>query len=263
MASMDLASSADRSTRPVPMLAIESLSVHYNRSMKALDELSLVVGKGEIVGMLGPNGAGKTTTLRAISGFLPGDRAQIARGAITFDGQDITDLAPYRCSRRGIAMIAERDKIFASLTIDENLRLGARANPDQRDAARLRENILDSYPILRARLKQTAGYLSGGERQMLAIGSALLSRPSMLLIDELSLGLSPLIVQSLIKELRRINMEEKMTMLLVEQSASVVMEVAQHIYILNNGRVVKEGPAAAFKDSDRLRKTYLGIGEDA
>lgn len=242
------------------LLAVNDVAVVYSRAARAIDGLSFSVGKGEIVALLGPNGAGKTTALRAIAGFLPGDRAVVERGSITFEGTDIRKLPSHRITAMGIAMVAERDKIFPSLTVADNLKLGGLANRDASHGERLRALVDRMFPILRERRDQVAGYLSGGERQMLSIGAALLCNPRILLVDELSLGLAPKVVGELIESLRRLNSEEGMTILLVEQSATVAFALANYVYVLGHGNITAEGAPEELKKLADFRSVYLGVG---
>jgi branched-chain amino acid transport system ATP-binding protein len=249
--------------RPPPLLSVEDLSVVYARAARAVDALSFAVGTGEVVALLGPNGAGKTTTVRAITGFLPGDRAQITGGEIRLDRTRLDGKAPHRAARRGVSLVAERDKIFAALTVEENLRLGAMANP-QRDAVPGLRTMVDTmFPILSERRAQVAGYLSGGQRQMLAIASALLSGPRLLIVDELSLGLAPKIVGELVEVLRRLNREQGLTILLVEQSALVAFALADYVYVLDVGRSVLAGRPEELRARPDFRDRYLGLARSA
>jgi ABC-type branched-subunit amino acid transport system ATPase component len=250
---------ADVGRPAVAQLVVENVSVVYSRAAKAVDGLSFTVGEGESVALLGPNGAGKTTSLRAITGFLPGDRARIEAGRILFDGKDITGQPPNRVTRAGISMVAERDKVFPTLSVAENLRIGAIANRDPAQASRLRAMVDDMFPILRERRDQMAGYLSGGERQMLSISAALLGNPRILLVDELSLGLAPRVVGELVEALRRLNRDQKLTMLLVEQSAAVAFELADYVYVLSGGRAVIEGGPADLRNLSDFKAHYLGV----
>ena len=247
-------------SRADALLAVEDVSVVYSRAARAIDGVSFSVGKGEVVALLGPNGAGKTTSLRAIAGFLPGDRAVVERGQITFDGTDVRRLPSHRITRMGIAMVAERDKIFPNLSVADNLKIGALANRDSSQAERLRALVDRMFPILRERREQLAGYLSGGERQMLSIGAALLCNPRILLVDELSLGLAPKVVGELIESLRKLNREEGMTILLVEQSATVAFALANYVYVLGGGRTTVEGAPDELKKLGDFKSLYLGVG---
>ncbi|MCO5164095.1 MAG: ABC transporter ATP-binding protein [Mesorhizobium sp.] len=242
------------------LLTVEDVAVVYSRAARAVDGLSFSIGKGEIVALLGPNGAGKTTALRAIAGFLPGDRAVVERGSITFEGSDIRKVPSHRITSMGIAMVAERDKIFPSLSVADNLKLGSLANRDSSQSERLRTLVDRMFPILSERRDQIAGYLSGGERQMLSIAAALLCNPRILLVDELSLGLAPKVVGELIESLRRLNREEGMTILLVEQSATVAFALANYVYILGHGHITTEGAPDELKRLADFRSVYLGVG---
>lgn len=261
---LDIAASAtpNVATRPAPQLQVNNISVVYARTVRAVRDLSFSVGQGEIVALLGPNGAGKTTTLRALSGFLPGDRAQLSSGSIKFKGNELGHVHPHVTARLGVALVGERDKIFSTLTVEENLQVGAMANPDRKDAAELKEFVFALFPRLAERRRQIAGYLSGGERQMLALSAALLSRPSLLMVDELSLGLAPKVVSELSQVLHRINREQGLSILLVEQSATVAFAIAHHVYMLNLGRVVADGPPAVLKQREDFSRNYLGIPSD-
>jgi branched-chain amino acid transport system ATP-binding protein len=246
----------------VPLLSVAGLTVVYSRGARAVDGLSFTVGRGEVVALLGPNGAGKTSTLRALTGFLPGDRARTVAGSIAFDQAELRDQPPFRTARRGIALIPEREKIFATLTVADNLKLGARANRNPDDVPRQRALVDRLFPILRKREQQISGYLSGGERQMLAIASALLSGPELLMVDELSLGLAPKVVGELAHILRRLNQEHGLTILLVEQSALVAFAIAHYVYVLNVGRSVLEGRPEDLRRTG-FRDSYLGLGPQA
>jgi branched-chain amino acid transport system ATP-binding protein len=227
---------------------------------EVLRGVSVEVGEREIVALLGPNGAGKSTTLRAMTGFLPGDRASVVNGSVRVAGRSMDSQAPHRCGEHGIALIPERDKIFPTLTVEENIRLGAMANPRRAEVPALREQMDQLFPVLRERHQQQAGYLSGGERQMLAIASALVGGPSVLLVDELSLGLAPKVVGELIQVLRMLNTQRGLTILLVEQSAHVAFAIADYVYVLNVGKVVLEGTPHTLRERDDFRETYLGLG---
>ena len=257
---MSAAEAAASPARSAPLLSVNALSVTYGDGAPAVDGLSFRVGRGEIVALLGPNGAGKTTTLRAISGFLPVDRAAITAGNIVFDAVGIEGSPPHRIARRGIAILSERDKVFTTLSVEQNLALGALANPAPAEVAELRSLVDRMFPILSQRGGQQAGYLSGGERQMLAIGRALLSGPKLLMVDELSLGLAPRIVGELIEVLRRLRQERGLSILLVEQSAQVAFEIADYVHVLSVGKSVMEGRADVLRNSADFVDSYLGLG---
>jgi branched-chain amino acid transport system ATP-binding protein len=234
------------------VLEVSNLCVNYG-AIKALHGVNLRVERGEIVTLIGCNGAGKSTTLRAISGLV-----RPAAGSIRYESQAIDRSAPHEIVRLGIAQAPEGRGIFSNLTVDENLDLGAFVRKDREAIAKDREHALNLFPRLRERLKQSAGTLSGGEQQMLAIARALLARPKLLLLDEPSLGLAPQVVQTIFKIIREIN-QAGTTILLVEQNAHMALKVAHRAYVLEVGAVVMEGDAAKLAASDEVRKAYLGV----
>lgn len=234
------------------MLEVTDLNVHYG-AIQALHGVSLRVEAGQIVTLIGSNGAGKTTTLRAIAGMLRG-----VRGSVVFEGRSILGMAPHEIVRRGVCMTPEGRGIFANMTVEENLLLGAYTRRDRAGIARDHERALTLFPRLRERLRQNAGTLSGGEQQMLAISRALLTRPRLLMLDEPSLGLAPQIVQTIFHIIREIN-RDGTTILLVEQNAHMALHTANHGYVLEVGRVVMDQPARALAESDLVRKAYLGV----
>jgi branched-chain amino acid transport system ATP-binding protein len=233
------------------LLEIKDLDVHYG-AIRALRGVTLHVEKGEVVTLIGSNGAGKSTTLRAISGL-----ARPSRGTIAFDGQPIGGLAPHVILRRGIAHAPEGRGIFANLTVDENLAIGAYSRADPRGIEDDRERALSLFPRLKERIGQNAGTLSGGEQQMLAIARALLARPRLLLLDEPSLGLAPQVVQTIFRIIREIN-ENGTTILLVEQNAHMALQVANRGYVLQVGEVAMTDDAKKLAASDEVKKAYLG-----
>ena len=249
-------------TAAAPLLEVDTLEVVYHRVATAVQGITLRVPERSIVTLLGPNGAGKTTTLRAISGFLEADDARITDGAVRYDGAHTTGWPVHRTARRGLVLVPEREKIFESLSVQENLqaaRPGRRAGDRSLDAAQ----VFGYFPVLAERRRQLAGLLSGGERQMLAIGAALLCQPRVLLIDELSLGLAPLIVESLMAVLARLRDELGVTILLVEQNVGAALAIADHGYVIEHGRIVHEGTAAELRAHEDVREFYLGIGRGA
>lgn len=235
------------------MLEVKNLVVSYG-AIKALHGVSLKVERGQIVTLIGCNGAGKSTTLRAISGL-----AKIASGSIEYEGRPINKLAPHEIVRLGVAQAPEGRGIFANLTVEENIEIGAYVRKDHDQVLLDRTWVLELFPRLRERLKQSAGTLSGGEQQMLAIARALLARPKLLLLDEPSLGLAPQIVQTIFKIIREINARGT-TILLVEQNAHMALKVANRAYVIEVGRIAMEGPADQLAASDEVRKAYLGVG---
>ena len=233
------------------LLEVHDLAVSYG-GIQAVRGISFDVDEGEIVTLIGANGAGKTTTLRAISGLIRGQR-----GTIRFAGHDITRLAPHKIVAAGLAQAPEGRGIFANLTVDENLQLGAYLRRDTAAVARDRDHALGLFPRLRERLQQNAGTLSGGEQQMLAIARALLARPRLLLLDEPSLGLAPQMVQLIFQIVKKIA-SEGTTILLVEQNAHMALGVARTAHVLEVGTLVTSGPARQLATDDAIRKAYLG-----
>ena len=237
------------------MLEIYDLKVSYG-AIKALDGVSLCVPKGRIVALLGANGSGKTTTLRAITGL-----ETLRRGRIVFAGQEIQGRATHEIIRSGIAMAPEGRRIFANLTVYENLLLGAYFRRDQPALGRDLDLLYDTFPRLAERRNQAAGTLSGGEQQMLALGRALMSRPKLLLLDEPSLGLAPLLVKEVFHIITLFN-QRGVTVLLVEQNAAAALQIAHHGYVLETGRVVLAGSGAELLAHPRLQEAYLGDDQE-
>ncbi len=242
------------------MLTIEGLEVVYEDVILVLKGVSLTVPDGEIVTLLGANGAGKTTVLRAITGLLDVHRGAIRKGSINLDGKHIHHLDAPGTVAAGIGQVMEGRRIFVDFTIDENLRIGAHTADRGTIEANL-DRIYTLFPILAQRRKQVAGYLSGGEQQMLAIGRALMAEPKLLLLDEPSLGLAPLIVQQIRDLIVEIN-EQGTSVLLVEQNANMALSISQHGYILETGKVVMDKPAAVLRDDEDVREFYLGLREE-
>ena len=241
------------------ILSAAGLEVVYDGALVVLRGVSLDVRRGTVVALLGANGAGKTTLLRALTGLLGLHQGTLSRGSVTLDGHDVTGVGPAGLVRRGVAQVLEGRRIFAELTVDENLRAGAFTVRDRAGRAEARQRVLDLFPLLAARRRQVAGYLSGGEQQMVAIGRALMASPQLLLLDEPSLGLAPRIVEQ-IAELVRTVQGQGTSVLLVEQNAAMALAVADHGYVLENGRVVKHGPAAALAADRDIQEFYLGVG---
>jgi branched-chain amino acid transport system ATP-binding protein len=235
------------------MLEVRDLCVNYG-AIKALHGVTLSVPAGKIVTLIGCNGAGKSTTLRAISGIV-----RPSAGSITYDGRSISRLAPHEIVRLGLVQAPEGRGIFANLTVEENLQLGAAARTDADELARDWDRVFSLFPRLKERLAQNAGTLSGGEQQMLAIGRALLLKPRLLLLDEPSLGLAPQVCQTIFRIVREIN-ERGTTILLVEQNAHAALRIAHYAYVLEVGAIALHGEAAKLAASDEVRKAYLGVG---
>ncbi|MEX1210221.1 MAG: ABC transporter ATP-binding protein [Candidatus Nanopelagicales bacterium] len=242
------------------MLAVENLEVVYEDVILVLKGVSLQVPEGSIVALLGPNGAGKTTVLRALTGLLDVHRGRITKGRVTLDGEDLQGLAAPKVVSAGIGQVMEGRRIFREFTVEDNLKAGGHTASRSAITEGL-ERTYSMFPVLAERRKQTAGYLSGGEQQMLAIGRALMSQPRYLLLDEPSLGVAPKIVQQLRDLIVQIN-ESGMTVLLVEQNATMALSIATHGYVLETGRVVMDKPAAELREDDDIREFYLGLRGD-
>ena len=239
-----------------PLLEVNNIEVVYNEVILVLGGLSLAVPKGEIVALLGANGAGKSTTLKAISGLLKTEEGAITRGDVVFDGERLNGIDPDRIVRRGIFQVMEGRRIIADMTCLENLRLGAFTRDDN-EVRRDIDMVYDYFPRLRERTG-LAGYLSGGEQQMLAIGRALMARPRLILMDEPSMGLSPLLVKEVFGIIRRLNRDLGITILLVEQNARMALSVASYGYVMEQGKVVLDGTAAALAENEDVKEFYLG-----
>jgi len=238
-------------------LAIDGLSASYARKGLALDDVSLVVPKGGIVALLGANGAGKTTLIRAATGLIGLHGGRIARGAVRFAGEPVLHLPAHKRVRLGMAQVPEGRLVFKNLTVEDNLLVGAAILPSARRREGL-EMVYDLFPRLKERRQQKAGWLSGGEQQMLALGRALIGRPKILLVDELSLGLAPIIVRQIYEQLRKVGETLGASMLVVEQNARLALEFASYAYVLESGRVTVSGPAAEVAASEAMRASYLG-----
>ena len=243
------------------MLTLRNIEVIYDKVVLVIKGLTLEVPEGGVVALLGANGAGKSTTLKSIAGLLGPERGEITKGLVEFDGQRINDRTPAEIVKMGIAMVPEGRQVFEHLTSEENLIAGAHTRRHTSDIRRDIERIYAYFPPLAARRWIEAGYLSGGEQQMLAIGRALMSRPKLMLLDEPSLGLAPMLVEEIFDIIMRLNREEKVTVLLVEQNAAMALTIAQHGYILENGRIVLDGTAASLRDNEDVKEFYLGLSE--
>jgi branched-chain amino acid transport system ATP-binding protein len=234
-----------------PLLALERLAVAYG-GIQAVKGIDLEVRDGELVCLIGANGAGKTTTLKGICGLLP-----VKSGTIRYAGDDITGVPSYRLVRRGLAMVPEGRGMFGALTIEENLAMGAYARTDRAAVRADAERVFALFPRLKERRRQTAGTLSGGEQQMLAMARALMSRPRLLLLDEPSMGLAPLMVQKVFETIIAVA-KEGVTMLLIEQNARLALEVSDRGYVMESGEITLEGPAPALLHDPKVRAAYLG-----
>jgi branched-chain amino acid transport system ATP-binding protein len=245
-----------------PILAVNNIEVVYNHVILVLKGVSLAVPKGRIVALLGANGAGKTTTLKAISNLLHAERGEVTKGSVMFDGAEVHALSPTALVRRGCVQVMEGRHCFAHLTIEENLLTGAFTRRDGGAAIRAdMERVYAYFPRLKERRSATAGYTSGGEQQMCAIGRALMSRPKMILLDEPSMGLAPQIVEEIFDIVRNLNQKEGVSFLLAEQNTNMALKYASYGYILESGRVVMDGDAKALAENEDVKEFYLGIAE--
>ena len=244
---------------PSALLTINNIEVIYDEVILVLRGLSLVVPEGQIVALLGSNGAGKSTALKAISGLLPSERGEITDGSITFDGKDIIQVDAAARVKSGLSLCMEGRHVFEHLSVHENLVAGAysRGGASTEDF----DLVYTYFPMLADMRNRVSGYLSGGEQQMLAIGRALMAKPRLLMLDEPSLGLAPLLVQEIFGYIRNLNKEEGITVLVIEQNARRALEVADHGYILEQGRIVLEGNAAELSENPDVKEFYLGLGE--
>jgi branched-chain amino acid transport system ATP-binding protein len=242
-----------------PILAVRGVEVVYQDVVLVLRGVSLALPRGEIVALLGANGAGKTTLLRAVTGLLGIHRGRITKGSVELHGARVDGESAVAIVRRGVAQVMEGRRIFAELTVEENLRSGGitRSRAEAREAY---DRVLDLFPVLANRRRSTAGYLSGGEQQMVAIGRALMASPSVLLLDEPSLGLAPRMVEQVRDTVVELN-RQGVSVLLVEQNAAMALAIASHGYVMETGRVVKAGPAAELLRDQDIQEFYLGVGE--
>ena len=248
-------------SKAAPLLEVNGIEVIYNHVILVLKGVSLTVPEGGIVALLGGNGAGKTTTLRAVSNLLAGERGTVTKGTIELRGERIEALTPSELVRRGLVQVMEGRHCFAHLTIEENLMTGAYTRGDGKAAvARTLEKVYAYFPRLKTRRDSQAAYTSGGEQQMCAIGRALMANPSMVLLDEPSMGLAPRVVEEVFAIVRDLNQKERVTFLLAEQNTGMALRFADHGYILENGRIVLDGTAASLRENEDVKEFYLGVG---
>jgi branched-chain amino acid transport system ATP-binding protein len=246
-----------------PFLSVNNIEVVYSHVILVLKGVSLEVPRSGIVALLGANGAGKTTTLKAVSNLLHAERGEVTKGSILFDGVEVQSLSPSELVRRGCIQVMEGRRCFAHLTVEENLLTGAFTRKDGKSAiAQDLERVYAYFPRLRERRGSTAGYTSGGEQQMCAIGRALMSRPKMILLDEPSMGLAPQIVEEIFEIVKGLNVKEAVSFLLAEQNTNMALKYASHGYILENGRVVVDGEARALAANEDVKEFYLGVAGD-
>jgi branched-chain amino acid transport system ATP-binding protein len=243
-----------------PILRVSNVEVVYNDVILVLRGVSLSVPTGSVVALLGANGAGKTTLLRAVSGLLRVHRGVVTKGTVELDGQKVTHLDAAAIVRRGVSQVMEGRRIFAELTVDENLRAGGFTRRDKSELKSSYERVMSLFPVLAQRRRSIAGYLSGGEQQMLAIGRALMASPRLLMLDEPSLGLAPRVVEQISGIIRDINTQGT-SVLLVEQNATMALGIADDGYVMEHGKVVKDGPAAELLADKDIQEFYLGVGE--
>jgi branched-chain amino acid transport system ATP-binding protein len=260
--SIAAAPSAASTATQASFLSVNNIEVVYSSVILVLKGVSLSVPKGGIVALLGANGAGKTTTLKAISNLLHAERGEVTKGAIEFDGEQVHRLSPNALVQRGCIQVMEGRRCFAHLTVEENLLTGAFTRRDGKAAvARDLELVYSYFPRLKERRESTAGYTSGGEQQMCAVGRALMSRPKMILLDEPSMGLAPQIVEEIFEIVKNLNGREGVSFLLAEQNTNMALKYASFGYILENGRVVMDGEAKALRENEDVKEFYLGVAE--
>ena len=260
--SMATEAEASVSAKADNVLSVNNIEVIYDHVILVLKGVSLDVPRGGIVALLGANGAGKTTTLKAISNLLHAERGDVTKGSIVFDGAEVQDLSPNELVRRGCIQVMEGRQCFGHLTVEENLLTGAFTRRDGRAAIRRDIDLVYSYfPRLAERKESLAGYTSGGEQQMCAIGRALMSRPKMILLDEPSMGLAPQIVEEIFDIVKSLNEKENVSFLLAEQNTNMALKFARYGYILENGRVVMDGDAKMLASNEDVKEFYLGIAE--
>ncbi len=241
------------------LLSLRGVEVSYGGASLALRGVTLQVGRSQAVAVLGSNGAGKTTTIRAASGLLGVHGGRVVAGDVEFDGVDARRMRPHQLVGQGMAQVPEGRMVFKHLTVEENLRVGAAARKDSGAAAAL-EQVYELFPRLRERKGQKAGWMSGGEQQMVAIGRALMAAPRLLLLDEVSLGLAPLVIEDIFKQLAKARAELDLAVLLVEQNALVALDFADYGYIMENGRIALEGTSEELRHNPEVQASYLGTG---
>lgn len=252
--------SAVADTNSEALLAVNNIEVIYDHVILVLKGVSLEVMEGGVVALLGANGAGKSTTLKAISNLLGAERGDVTKGSITFKGEDVHSLTPNELVRRGVIQVMEGRHCFEHLTVEENLLTGAYTRRDGRKGiADDLELVYQYFPRLKERRTSQAGYTSGGEQQMLAVGRALMARPTMILLDEPSMGLAPQLVEEIFEIVKRLNEAEGVTFLLAEQNTTMALRYANYGYILENGRVVMDGEASALAENEDVKEFYLGV----
>jgi branched-chain amino acid transport system ATP-binding protein len=241
------------------MLQVNNIEVYYMGVIQVLRGVSLEVEDGKIVALLGANGGGKTTALKAISGMLKTEEGDVTNGSIVFNGQRIDKKNPEDIAALGISQVMEGRRVLGHLSVEENLLIGAYRRKDRSGVKKDLEMVFDYFPKIKTLRRRTSGYLSGGEQQMMVIGRALMASPKLMLLDEPSLGLAPLLVQEIFDITRRINIEQKVSILLVEQNVRAALGIAHHGYVMENGRIVMDGPADKLKDNEDVKEFYMGL----
>jgi len=241
------------------MLQVNNIEVVYMNVIQVLRGVSLTVADGQIVALLGANGGGKTTTLKAISGMLKTEEGEVTDGSIEFDGQRIDRLGPEHIAVMGISQAMEGRRVLEHLSVEENLLVGAYCRKDRRGVKQDLEIVFNYFPPIARLRRRMSGYLSGGEQQMLVIGRALMARPKLMLLDEPSLGLAPLLVQEIYEIIKKISAEQNMAILLVEQNVIAALGIADYGHVLENGRIVLSGPAESLRDNEDVREFYMGL----
>jgi branched-chain amino acid transport system ATP-binding protein len=243
------------------MLFLNNIEVFYSDVIQVLKGVSLEVSGGSIVALLGGNGAGKSTTLKAISGLLGAELGKVTSGSITWDTRRIENENPEKVARMGIIQVTEGRAIFEHLTTEENLLVGANMRSNMAEIKKDLATVYNYFPRLQSLRKRISGYLSGGEQQMLVLGRAMISRPKLMLLDEASLGLSPVLVGEIFDIIKRFNVESKTAVLVVEQNVRIALLLAQYAYVMENGRMVLDGPAEALKENEDIKEFYMGLGK--
>jgi len=243
------------------MLTVNNIEVVYDGVIQVLKGVSLSAKHGQITALLGANGAGKTTTLKAISGLLRAERGEVTKGTVELAGERLDRLAPHEVVSRGVTQVFEGRRVFENLTVEENLIAGAHILRDSKAVSAGIEQVYSFFPKLRERHRQQSGYLSGGEQQMLVIGRALMCDPKVILLDEPSLGLAPMVIADIFAIVRRLREARNLTVLLVEQNAALALDIADHGYVMENGRIVLEGAADTLRRNSDIQEFYLGLNE--
>ena len=245
----------------INILSVNQIEVFYHNVIQVLKGVTLKVKERQIVSLLGANGAGKTTTLKAISGLLKAEAGEVTDGDITFMGKRIDRDLAHKIARSGIIQVVEGRRVFQHLSVEENLRVGYLGRGGEKEILKGLELVFDLFPRLRSLKNRTSGFLSGGEQQMMVIGRALISNPKIMLLDEPSLGLAPLLIQDIFRIIKQINEEKQTAILLVEQNALAALEIADYCYVMENGRIVMDGPAEQLKENEDIKEFYLGLSQ--